>query len=146
MATLLTEVETIALDQGDSKIPATIDVPKGSTTFIFDDDQDRIDQRGRDRGKPGVQVGKACRVQLELDEIEKMMVQSKYSTNKILEKTPARCAGLGAEREGAGPGRAPLPDDRGPKGQKWICELQPMAATPRSGWRQRDACATLKAK
>jgi len=146
-ATLPTEIETIALDQGESKIPATIDVPKGSTTFNDDPTKIRVDfGEGRGRGKLfGVQVGKGNEFNLNLDETEKMMAESKYSTNKILEKTPTML-------------RWTMQNEGGPvgnyfkmivdlKGEKWICENGISGGfTEEQSKRQRDACATLKAK
>jgi hypothetical protein len=146
-ATLPTEVETIALDQGESKIPATIDVPKGSTTFNDDATKIRVDWgEGRDRGKLfGVQVNKGNEFSLNLDETEKMMKESKYSKNEILEKTPTML-------------RWTMQNEGGPvghyfkmivdlKGEKWICENGNHGGfTEEQSKRQRDACATLKAK
>jgi hypothetical protein len=146
-ATLPTEVETIALDQGESKIPATIEVPKGSTTFNDDATKIRVDfGEGRERGKLfGVQVNKGNEFNLNLDETEKMMAESKYSKNAILEKTPTML-------------RWTMQNDDGPvghyfkmivdlKGEKWICENGNRGGfTEEQSKRQRDACATLKAK
>jgi hypothetical protein len=145
--TLPTEVETIALDQGESKIPATIDVPKGSTTFNDDPTKIRVDWgEGRDRGELfGLKIGKGNEFNLNLDETEKMMLESKYSKNAILEKTPTML-------------RWTMQNDDGPvghyfkiivdlKGEKWICENGNNGGfTEEQSKRQRDACATLKAK
>lgn len=146
-ATLPTEVETIALDQGDSKIPATIDVPKGSTTFNDDATKIRVDWgEGRERGKLfGIQVGKGNEFNLNLEETAKMMAESKYSTNKILEKTPTLLRWT-MQNEG-GPVAHNFQMIVDLKGQKWLCENGTHGGyTEEQSKRQRDACATLKAK
>lgn len=147
-ATLPTETETLALDQGESKIPATIDVPKGSKTFNDDPTSIRVDWgEGRSSGDLfGIQVKKGNEFSLNLGETEKMMLKNEYgSTNKILEKTPTLLRWT-MQAEGGEPNhKFVMIVDL--KGEKWICE-----DGVRGGYdeaqskRQRDACATLKAK
>jgi hypothetical protein len=145
---LPTETETLALDQGESKIPATIDVPKGSTTFNDEPTSIRIEWgEGRDRGRLfGIQVKKGNEFNLNLAETEKMMLKNEFgSTNKILEKTPTMLRWT-MQSEGMEPNHkfVMIVDLAG---TKWICE-----DGLHGGWdeaeskRQRDACATLKAK
>lgn len=143
-----TETETLALDQGDSKIPATIDVPKGCTTFNDDPTSIRVEWgEGRSRGDIfGIQVKKGNEFNLNLDETEKMMLKNEYgSTNKILEKTPTMLRWT-MQSEGGQPNhKFVMIVDL--KGEKWICEDGVSGGYDEAeSKRQRDACATLKAK
>lgn len=146
-ATLPTEIETLALDQGESKIPATIDVPKGCTTFNDDPTSIRVEWgEGRERGKLfGVQVQKGNEFNVNLAETEKMMLESKFSKNVILEKTPTMLRWT-MQNEGSEPNhKFKMIVDLG--GTKWVCEDGNYGGwTEEASKRQRDACATLKAK
>lgn len=146
-AALPTETEVLALDQGESKIPATIEVPKGCTTFNDDPTSIRVDfGEGRERGKLfGVQVKKGNEFNLNLAETEKMMLESKYSKNVILEKTPTMLRWT-MQNEGSEPNhKFQMIVDLA--GTKWICEDGNYGGwTEEASKRQRDACATLKAK
>lgn len=147
-ATLPTETETIALDQGESKIPATIDVPKGCKTFNDEPTSIRVDfGEGRSSGDLfAIQVKKGNEFNLNLGETEKMMLENKYgSTNKILEKTDTLLRWTMQSEGGEPSHKFVMIVDL--KGEKWIC-----TDGVRGGYdeaqskRQRDACATLKAK
>lgn len=143
-----TETETIALDQGESKIPATIDAPKGSTTFNDDATSIRVDWgEGRERGDAfGVQVKKGNEFNLNLDETEKMMLKNEYgNTNKILEKTPTLLRYTMSYEGGTPAHNFVMIVDL--KGEKWICEQGTNGGyTEEQSKRQQQACATLKAK
>jgi hypothetical protein len=145
-AALPTETEVLALDQGESKIPATIEVPKGCTTFNDDPTSIRVEfGEGRERGKLfGVQVKKGNEFNLNLAETEKMMLESKYSKNVILEKTPTMLRWT-MQNEGSEPNhKFQMIVDLG--GTKWICEDGNHGGFDEAASkRQRDACATLKA-
>ena len=146
-AALPTETEVLALDQGESKIPATIEVPKGCKTFNDDPTSIRVDfGEGRESGKLfGIQVKKGNEFNLNLAETEKMMLESKYSKNAILEKTPTMLRWT-MQNEGSEPNhKFQMIVDLG--GTKWICEDGNYGGwTEEASKRQRDACATLKAK
>ncbi len=146
--TLPTEIETLALDQGESKIPATIDVPKGSTTFNDDPTTIRIEWgEGRERGKLfGVQIAKGNEFNTNLGDLEAMMLKNEYgNTNVIVEKTDTLLR-YTMQREGGEPShKFQMILELG--GEKWVCK-----DGNRGGWteetikRQLEACKTLKAK
>ncbi|MBK8234240.1 MAG: hypothetical protein IPK74_01665 [Deltaproteobacteria bacterium] len=146
-ATLPTETETLALDQGESKIPATIVVPKGCTTFNDEPTTIRIDYgEKRESGKLfGVQIAKGNEFNTNLGDLEKMMAESKYSTNKILEKTD-KLLRYTMQNEGSPPSHnfsmiVEL------AGQKWVCKQGNRGGyTEEASKRQMEACATLAAK
>lgn len=147
-ATLPTEVETIALDQGESKIPATIEAPKGSTTFNDDPTSIRVDWgEGRDRGNLfGLQIKKGNEFNLNLDETEKMMLKNEYgNTNKILEKTPTLLRYTMQHEGGTVNHNFTMIVDL--KGEKWVCEQGTNGGyDDAASKRQQEACKTLKAK
>lgn len=147
-ATLPTETETIALDQGESKIPATIEAPKGSTTFNDDPTSIRVDWgEGRDRGKLfGVQIKKGNEFNLNLAETEKMMLKNEFgNTNKILEKTPTLLRYTMQHEGGTVNHNFVMIVDL--KGEKWVCEQGTNGGYDEAASkRQIEACATLKAK
>ena len=146
--TLPTETVTLALDEGDkSTIPLTVDVPKGCTTFNDDETTIRVDfGEGRDRGELfGIQIAKGNEYNTNLDDLEKMMLESKYSTNKILEKTDTLL-------------RYTMQSDGGPVnhnfsmvvdvgGEKWVCKQGNRGGYDEAASaRQIEACKTLEAK
>lgn len=144
---LPTETETLALDQG-SKIPATIDVPKGCTTFNDDPTTIRVDfGEGRDRGKLfGVQIAKGNEFNTNLDDLEKMMLENKYgSTNEILEKTDSLLR-YTMKSEGMEPAHHfQMIIDVG--GEQWVCKQGNHGGYDEAASkRQIEACGTLKAK
>jgi len=146
--TLPAETVTLALDEGDSKIPATVDVPKGCTTFNDDPTKIRINfGEKRERGKLfGIQIAKGNEFNTNLDEIEKGMLENKYgSTNKILEKTETLLR-YTMQREGSEPThKFQLIVDVG--GDKWVCKQGNRGGYDEAAiQKQIDACKTLKAK
>lgn len=85
-ASLPSETETIALDQGESKIPATIDAPKGSTTF--NDSPTAIRVTFGEGEAFWVDVKEGNEYNLDLDDLEKGMLENKYgSTNATIDKS-----------------------------------------------------------
>lgn len=142
---LPTETESLALDDGESAIPATIDVPKGSTTF--NDDPTTIRVEWGKMGKLfGVQVAKGNEYNMNLDEIEKGMLENKYgNTNKILEKTDTLLRWT-MQREGSEPNHkfqllVKIGDDT------WVCKDGNYGGwTAEASARQVEACKTLKGK
>ncbi|MCX4241168.1 hypothetical protein [Paraliomyxa miuraensis] len=146
--TLPTETETLALDQGESKIPATIDVPKGCTTFNDDETTIRVDfGEKRDSGKLfGVQIAKGNEYNTNLDDLEKMMLENKYgSTNTIVEKTDTLLR-YTMQPEGGQPSHHfQMIIDVG--GEKWVCKQGNHGGYDEAASkRQIEACGTLKAK
>jgi hypothetical protein len=85
-AALPAETETIALDQGESKIPATIEAPKGSTTF--NDTPTAIRVTFGEGEAFWVDVKEGNEFNLDLAELEKGMLENKYgSTNETIDKS-----------------------------------------------------------
>ena len=146
--TLPSETETLALDQGDSKIPATIEVPKGCTTFNDDPTTIRVNYgEGRDRGKLfGVQIAKGNEYNTNLDELEKGMLENKYgSTNEILEKTDGLLRYTMQPEGGEATHKFQMVLDLG--GETWVCKQGNHGGYDEAAIeRQIDACKTLKAK
>jgi hypothetical protein len=143
--TLPTETETLALDEGESKIPATIDVPKGCETFNDDPTKIRIDH-GKMGKLFGVQVAKGNEFNTDLDQIEKDMSENKYgNTNEILEKTDTLLRWT-MQREGGEPNHKfqmliTLGEDT------WVCKDGNYGGwTEEQSKRQIEACKTLEAK
>lgn len=147
-STLPEEIETLALDEGDSKIPATIDVPKGCTTFNDDPTTIRVNYgEGRDRGKLfGVQIAKGNEFNTNLDELEKGMLENKYgSTNEILEKTDGLLRYTMQPEGGEATHKFQMVLDLG--GEQWVCKQGNYGGYDEAAIkRQIEACKTLKAK
>lgn len=147
-AKLPTETETLALDQGDSKIPATIDLPKGCTTFNDDPTTIRVNYgEKREAGKLfGVQIAKGNEFNTDLDDLEKGMLENKYgSTNKIIEKTETMLHYTMQPEGGEATHKFQMVLDLG--GEKWVCKQGNYGGYDEAAIkRQIDACKTLKAK
>lgn len=147
-AALPTETETLALDEGESKIPATIDVPKGCTTFNDDPTTIRVNHgEKRERGKLfGVQIAKGNEFNVNLDDLEKGMLENKYgSTNKIIEKTETMLHYTMQPEGGEATHKFQMVLDLA--GEKWVCKQGNYGGYDADAIkRQMDACKTLKAK
>ena len=147
-AKLPSETETLALDQGESKIPATIDVPKGCTTFNDDPTTIRVNYgEKRDAGKLfGLQIAKGNEFNTDLDDLEKGMLENKYgSTNKIIEKTDNMLHYTMQPEGGEATHKFQMVLDLG--GEKWVCKQGNYGGYDEAAVkRQMDACKTLKAK
>lgn len=145
---LPTETETLALDDGDSTIPATIDVPKGCTTFNDDPTTIRVNfGEKRNAGKLfGVQIAKGNEFNVNLDEKEKGMLENKYgSTNKILEKTETLLRYTMQPEGGEATHKFQMVIELG--GDKWVCKQGNHGGYDEAAIKlQIDACKTLKAK
>jgi hypothetical protein len=146
--TLPTETETLALDKDEkSTIPLTVDVPKGCTTFNDDETTIRVDfGEGRDSGKLfGIQIAKGNEFNVNLDDLEKMMLESKYSTNKILEKTDTLLRYTMQSDGGTVNHNFSMVVDVG--GDKWVCKQGNNGGYDEAASaRQIEACKTIKAK
>lgn len=145
--TLPADTETLALDQGTSKIPLTIVVPKGCTTFNDDETTIRIDYGdGRDRGKLfGVQIAKGNEYNTNLADVEKMMVESTFSKNVIVEKTDTLLRYTMQSEGGPANHNFQMVIDIG--GQKWVCKQGNNGGYDEAAVkRQIEACKSLKAK
>ncbi len=147
-AKLPTETETLALDEGESKIPATIEVPKGCTTFNDDPTTIRVNfGEDRDRGKLfGLQIAKGNEFNTDLDELEKGMLENKYgSTNEILEKTDTLLRYTMQPEGGEPTHKFQMVLDLG--GEKWVCKQGNRGGYDEAAIKlQIDACKTLEAK
>lgn len=145
VSALPAETETLALDQGESKIPATIDVPKGCTTFNDDPTSIRVDF-GKSGKAFGLKVAKGNEYNVDLDEKEKGLLENKYgSTNKTLEKTDTLYR-WSMQREGEDPNhKFAMLVKIGE--ETWVCSDGNYGGwTEEQSKRQVDACKTLKAK
>lgn len=139
------ETESLALDEGESAIPATIEVPKGSTTF--NDDPTTIRVEWGKMGKLfGVQIAKGNEYNTNLADLEKGMLENKYgNTNKILEKTDTLLR-YSMQREGSDPNHKfqmlmKIGDDT------WVCKDGNYGGwTAEASARQVEACKTFKGK
>ena len=147
-AALPTETESLALDEGDSKIPATIDVPKGCTTFNDDPTTIRVNYgEKREAGKLfGIQIAKGNEFNVDLDDLEKGMLENKYgSTNTIIEKTDNMLHYTMQPEGGEATHKFQMVLDLG--GEKWVCKQGNYGGYDEAAIkRQMEACKTLKAK
>lgn len=147
-AKLPAETETLALDEGDSKIPATIDVPKGCTTFNDDPTTIRVNYgEKRERGKLfGVQVSKGNEFNTNLDETEKGMLENKYgSTNATIEKTDSLYHYTMQPEGGKATHKFQMVVELA--GEKWVCKQGNHGGYDEAAIKlQIDACKTLKPK
>ncbi len=92
--TLPEETEVIALDEGESEIPATIEVPVGVRTFNDTPTRIRIDYEGETRGIMGpgelfgVQIAEGTEFNVDLEATWEGLEENLYGqTNELIEKT-----------------------------------------------------------
>lgn len=139
---LPSETEVIALDQGKSKVPATIEAPKGSTTFNDSPTAIRVQfEEGEDFW---VDVKAGNEFNLDLVDLEKQLLENKYgSVNITLEKS-----------EGLHMWKATTDGHESVKfhhivdlaDAKWVCMTGPYGGYSRAqADRMLQACKTLKA-
>lgn len=139
------ESMAMALDEGDSKIPATITVPKGCTTFNDTPTNIRV-EFGKMGQLFGVQVKEGNEFNTDLDKTAKDMRKNQYgNTNEILEES-ATLLRFTMAREGGKPShKFRLLTELA--GKKWVC-----MEGNYGGWskelaeRQLEACKTLAVK
>ena len=139
------ETMTLALDEGESKIPAVIDVPKGSTTF--NDTPTKIRVNYGKAGKAfGVQIAEGNEFNTNLDEIEKGMLENKYGmTNKSLEKTDTLYRWSMTSERGDTNNKFQMLIEI--DGKTWVCKDGNYGGwTEEQSKRQIEACKTLRAK
>ena len=142
---LPTETASIALDEGKSEIPATIDVPKGCTTFNDMPTTIRVDF-GKSGELFGVQVSKGNEFSVNLEETAKGLKETKYgNTNTIVEQTDSLLVYTMKREDADANYKFTMLTKLGDT--TWVCKQGNYG-----GWtkeqiaRQMAACKTLKAK
>jgi hypothetical protein len=141
---LPTETQAMALDEGESQIPATITVPTGCTTLNDSPTAIRVDHG--DMGELfGVQVKEGNEFNMNLSEFAGDLRENRYgTTNDILEETDELLLWT-ATTDGRTSHKFRLLVELA--GKTWVCE-----AGNYGGWsreqvdRQIEACRTLAAK
>lgn len=138
------ESEALALDQDGNAIPATIEVPKGSSIFADSSTSVRI-EAGKGGANFGVQVALGNEYNTNLVESAEMLREGGYgATHEVLEETPTRLR-YRSTRDGVSGEAFTLVVDL--KGTKWVCKQG-----KHGGWTdeqvaaQMAACQTLTAR
>ena len=128
--------EALALNESGNEIPATIEVPKGSTIFADTPTSLRIELGQGDAF--GVQVAAGNEFNLDLADSAKSLAENKYgSTNEILEKTDTLLR-YTMTTDGHTSHKFTLITEL-PSG-KWIC-----TQGNNGGWTEEEAAAQLQA-
>jgi len=138
-----TETAPLALNENGNKIPATVDVPKGSTIFA---DKPTMLRISYGKGEAfGLQVRAGNEFNTNLAQTAKELAKNEYgNTNKIVEQT-ATVLRYTMSRDGRTSHKFTLLVDLA--GKKWVCMQGNVG-----GWSaerakaQLAACRTLKAK
>lgn len=148
--TLPEETESLALDEGESAIPATIEVPKGSTTFNDDPTRIRISYpggEGRDSGSLfGVQIAEGNEFNTNLAETRTELETSDIGGKKTIIKASDELLMWKSETDD---GYTSVSFYRliDLDGKTWVCKQGNYGGwTEEQAKRQVAACETLAAK
>lgn len=142
-ASVPTETEVIALDQGESKVPATIEAPKGATTF--NDTPTTIRVTFKDGADFWVDVKKGNEFNLDLDQTEKDLLENKYGvTSETIEKSKDLYVWKSTV-DGHSSQKFKMIVDLA--GEKWVCTTGNYGGYEDPQIRRMiEACKTVKAK
>ncbi|MCB9526400.1 MAG: hypothetical protein H6702_23895 [Myxococcales bacterium] len=139
------ETAPVALDEGKGEIPATIDAPKGSTTFYDTPTAVRVEY---EKGELfGVQVKKGNEFNMDLKGFAEELKQNKYgNTNTVLELTDTLLTWT-SQREGSDKANHKFRLLTKLGETTWVCTDGNYGGWDKAAMDQQiAACKTLKAK